>query len=58
VRSHAPTAAFASLAIVESWLVIADIGDLVRNDQVMLRIDRRLDIIADDARSRIVASLS
>ena len=30
--------------------IIAEIGDLVRNDQVMLRIDHRLHIVAEPAR--------
>jgi len=36
------------LAIVASWLsIVADIGDLVRDDPVMPRIDHGLHIVAD-----------
>ncbi len=31
--------------------VIADIGDGVRHDQVMLGLDRQLHVVADDARA-------
>ena len=29
--------------------VVADVGDFMRNDQVMLAVDRSLDVVANDA---------